>query len=192
MAVARLVRNAWPALCLVTLLLGLVAIIDLSALSIIELAATEALVKLVVVIGLYIFIGNSGVVSFGHIAFMALGAYMATWLTCCPSVKGTMMYGLPDFIIATQVPNFPASLAAGVLAAVFALIVGAALMRLSGIGASIAMFAVLMIVYVGYSNWDPVTLGRSSIYGLPTYVSVWVALAWAVAAIVAAHAYRVS
>ena len=187
-----LLRRAWPALALAVLLIGIAIIIELIGISIIKLAAVEALVKMVVVIGLYIFIGNSGIVSFGHISFMAVGAYMAAWLTCCPPVKGSLMHGLPDFIIETQVPNLPAAVIAGLAAAIFALVIGSALMRLSGIAPAIAMFGVLMIIYVGYSAWDSVTLGRSSIFGLPTYVSMWVALSWALVAIAAAYMFQIS
>ena len=186
------VRRAWPALSLAILLIVLVTIVDIANFYVIKLAVVEALVKMVVVIGLYIFIGNTGIVSFGHISFMAIGAYMAAWLTCCPPVKGTLMHGLPDFIIETQVPNLPAALIAGLAAAIFAFMIGAALMRLSGIAPAIAMFGVLMIIYVGYSAWDPVTLGRSSIFGLPTYVSIWVALAWVLVALVVAYIYQIS
>ena len=35
------------------------------------------LINLILVVGLYIFVGNSGVFSFGHIGFMAIGAYTA-------------------------------------------------------------------------------------------------------------------
>ena len=35
------------------------------------------LINLILVVGLYTFVGNSGVFSFGHIAFMAIGAYTA-------------------------------------------------------------------------------------------------------------------
>jgi branched-chain amino acid transport system permease protein len=185
-------RRAWPAVALALLLLILAGLVDLTGSDSVEFTATEALVKLVVVVGLYIFIGTSGVVSFGHIAFMSIGAYGATWFTCCYAVKGSLMYGLPSFIIHTQMPNFPAVLISGLLAAAFGLVIGLALMRLSGLSASIAMFGILMIIYVGYSNWDSVTLGRSSIYGLPPYVNLWVALAWAVAAVIAAHTFQVS
>ena len=41
----------------------------------------ESLIDLLVVVGLYIFIGNSGVVSFGHISFMAIGGYASAILT---------------------------------------------------------------------------------------------------------------
>jgi branched-chain amino acid transport system permease protein len=185
-------RQSWTALILSAFLIALVLLIHATGQSTYEDAAVDALVKMVVVIGLYIFIGTSGVVSFGHIAFMAIGAYATTWLTCCPPVKGSVMYGLPQFLAKTQVPNFPSALAAGLLAAIVALIIGAALMRLSGLSASIAMFAVLMIVYVGYSNWDSMTLGRSSIYGLPTYVNIWVALGWVIATLIVAHMFQIS
>ena len=75
------VRRAWPALSLAILLIVLVTIVDIANFYVIKLAVVEALVKMVVVIGLYIFIGNTGIVSFGHISFMAIGAYMAAWLT---------------------------------------------------------------------------------------------------------------
>ena len=38
---------------------------------------TDALVKVAIVVALYLFIGNSGVLSFGHISFVALGAWTA-------------------------------------------------------------------------------------------------------------------
>ena len=57
-------------------------------------------------------------------------------------------------------------------------------MRLSGISASIATFAMLVITYVVLGNWTSVTGGQNSLMGLPLYVGLWTALAWAVAAIV--------
>ena len=39
------------------------------------------LIRLIVVVGLYMFVGNSGILSFGHIAFMCIGAYAAAWAT---------------------------------------------------------------------------------------------------------------
>jgi branched-chain amino acid transport system permease protein len=43
-----------------------------------------------------------------------------------------------------------------------------------------------------YANWDAVTLGLSSVVGLPTYVNVWVAFAWAAVAITVAYVYQSS
>ena len=55
---------------------------------------------------------------------------------------------------------------------------------IAGIAASIASFAFLAIVNTVYSNWEGVTGATSSVVGLERYVDQWVALAWAVAAIV--------
>ena len=44
----------------------------------------EGMIKLVVVVGLFIFVGNSGVFSFGHVAFMAIGGYASAILTLSP------------------------------------------------------------------------------------------------------------
>ena len=45
---------------------------------------TDTLIKLVMVTGLYIFIGNSGILSFGHGAFLIVSAYASAWLTIPP------------------------------------------------------------------------------------------------------------
>ena len=42
---------------------------------------TDAWIRAVLVVGLYIFIGNAGVLVFGHIAFTLIGAYATAWLT---------------------------------------------------------------------------------------------------------------
>jgi branched-subunit amino acid ABC-type transport system permease component len=49
--------------------------------------AVRLFLSLIIVLGLQIFSGNSGVLSFGHIAFMAIGAYMSALLTIPPEIK---------------------------------------------------------------------------------------------------------
>ena len=71
-----------------------------------------------------------------------------------------------------------------------AFLVGLPLMRLSGVSASIATFAVLVVVYIVLGNWTAVTGGQNSLMGLPAYVDLWTALGWALAAIVIAFAYQ--
>jgi branched-chain amino acid transport system permease protein len=185
-------RWLWPLLSLV-ILVGLVVIaMSFLATSSVNRSLTEALVKLVAVIGLYIFIGNSGILSFGHVSFMAIGAYGAAWQTCCAMLKPLTMHGLPNFLLHTTVPVLPAALMAGALAALVALVFGAIIMRLAGIAASIATLALLFIVYDVYSNWQSVTLGKGSIVGLPTYITPFVAYGWVVAALSAAFLFQVS
>jgi len=154
--------------------------------------ATEALIDLVAVVGLYIFVGNSGVLSFGNVAFMAVGAYVSALLTMRPAAKSVFLPDLPDWIAGAEWPALPSALAGGVAAALLALVAGWPLMRLSGISASIATFAILVITYVVLGNWTAVTGGQNSLMGLPSYVGLWTALAWAAVAILVAFAYQES
>ncbi len=151
---------------------------------------TEMLIRVVIVVGLAVFIGNSGVISFGHIAFCCIGAYAAAWLNAEPTFKQIMLSGLPDLLQKGQFGFIPSLLAGGALAALFAFLVGVAVMRLSGIAASIATFATLIVVNNVYSNWDSVTGGVSSIIGIPTVVGPWTACAVALCALVVAHLFH--
>jgi len=153
-SVAPAAGAIWPVFAL-AVPLGIVAVVVPALNSAaLEQTVVEALIKIVAVVGLYIFIGNSGIMSFGHVAFMAVGAYAAACQTCCPMLKPIVLPGLPDVLLQNTVPNFPASVASGGLAAAVALVAGAVILRLSGIAASIASFALLFIVNVVYSNAD--------------------------------------
>jgi branched-chain amino acid transport system permease protein len=158
----------------------------------IQLSLTEMMIRMTIVIGLYVFVGNSGILSFGHIGFVCIGAYAAGWAAADPSWKQLMLVGLPDFLQENQYPFLVAEAGAIVLPAVVALLFGAAIMRLRGIAASIATFAFLMIVQSFYSNWDSVTAGASSLARLPTIVGPWIGLAFAVGAIVIAYLFQTS
>lgn len=181
---------AWSVLALVIPLGVLVLILLMSGSLAVEQTVVEGLIKIVAVVGLYIFIGNSGIMSFGHVAFMGIGAYAAAWQTCCPMLKPIVMSGLPDILLKNTVPDFPASIGSGLFAATLALVAGAVILRLSGIAASIASFALLFIFNVIYSNADRFTQGVGSIVGLPTYVTPAVAYGWAFAAVSLASLYQ--
>ncbi|WP_415183241.1 branched-chain amino acid ABC transporter permease [Phaeovulum sp.] len=154
--------------------------------------ASETLIRVTMVVGFWIFVGNSGVVSFGHAAFACVGAYVSAWLTLKPAMKATLLPGLPDMVAAANWHVLPAAVVAGIVAAILALITGAAILRLSGIAASIATFAFLAMINTIWSNWTPVTGGTSSVVGLARYVTPWVAMGWAVVAILVAAAYSAS
>ena len=57
-----------------------------------------ALINLILVVGLYVFVGNSGVFSFGSIGFAAIGAYTAGLLTIPSDQKEILQPDLPGFI----------------------------------------------------------------------------------------------
>jgi branched-chain amino acid transport system permease protein len=182
-------ERLWPVLATGLLLLAIVALGTLGPGSL-HRTITDGLIKLVVVVGMYIFIGNSGVMSFGHTSFMAIGAYVSAWLTMRPTLKRLRFPDLPDFIAQSEFSMVPAALGAGAAASVAALAIGIPLMRLSGISASIGTFAVLAVTISVFGNWSGLTGGKSSLIGVPLYTTMWVALAWAMIAIGAAQLYQ--
>ncbi|HSY87994.1 MAG TPA: branched-chain amino acid ABC transporter permease [Verrucomicrobiae bacterium] len=149
----------------------------------------ESLIDLLVVVGLYIFIGNSGVVSFGHISFMAIGGYASAILTMTAQKKHVLLQ-LPGFLEHLQLPSLPAAVIAAAFAAFIAWLIGMAFIRLRGIALPMATFAMLMIVHVVAQNWNEVTGGRRALVGLPQFVGLWTALLGAVVALAAAAFYQ--
>jgi len=149
----------------------------------------ESLIDLLVVVGLYIFIGNSGVVSFGHISFMAIGGYASAILTMTVQKKHVLLQ-LPGFLEHIQLPSLPAAILAAGFAAFIAWLIGMAFIRLRGIALPMATFAMLMIVHVVAQNWNEVTGGRRALVGLPQFVGLWTALLGAVVALAAAAFYQ--
>lgn len=183
-------RDIWPLLILVVLLLVVVGGIEfLVGDRIVSQSLTEALIRLSVVVGLYLFIGNSGMISFGHIGFMMIGAYATAWQTMDPMTKDIFIPGLPAYLLANSHHWIIATVLGGVLAAIVALISGLALMRLSGIAASIGTFAFFMSFYSGYLQWSSWTGGQSSLVGIPVTSTPWVALSFAVIAMIGAFLY---
>lgn len=160
-----------------TVTLGaLIAVIALSAAGLgspaLVRTVAEVFISVGLVVGLYIFIGNSGVLSFGHLGFMAAGAYVTAWVTMDPAVKSGSLPALPEWLLAMQVPGGVAMVIAACGGALFAALVGAILMRLSGVAASIASFAFLAIVYAFASNWTDGTGGTASLIGVPGFASL--------------------
>jgi branched-chain amino acid transport system permease protein len=151
-----------------------------------------ALISAVIVYGLYVFVGNSGVISFGQISFVAIGAFSAGLFTIPTQPKHFVLQGLWSFIADHSVSNFASFLIAAGLGALFALIVGLPLMRLSGIAAGIATFAVLEITYNVFLQWTKIGPGPTTLSLVPTSVGVWQALIGAVVAAIVAFIYQSS
>jgi branched-subunit amino acid ABC-type transport system permease component len=149
-----------------------------------------AVIDLILVIGLYTFVGVSGVFSFGHAAFMAIGAYAGAIFAMPPKTKEFILPDLPRFLADVHLSALPATLAAGGVAAVVALVLAVPLVRLSGLTAGLATFAVLVIVNVVARNWQQLTHGTAGISGIPTSTTIWTALAWALAAMIVAWAFQ--
>jgi len=186
-----MVRYFWEPTVLALCLLIITALVVSTGSTVLTFTVTNALIQAVLVIGLYIFIGNSGILAFGHMTYAMIGAYAAAWLTLDP-FKKSFALSLPSVLADNAFPSFPSAIAAALLAGIAAFITGVPLARLTGISASIATFAVLVIFNTLYSNWDSWTFGASTLVGIPIYVTAWVALAWATVALVAATIHQKS
>ncbi len=101
-----------------------------------------ALVNVSIVVALYVFIGNSGVLSFGHISFVAIGVWTAGVLSV-PTRREAGDHAEPRRAACDtrrSATSRRCSLAA-LVGGVAAVVVGLPLMRLSGLAAGIATFA---------------------------------------------------
>src|SRR6476619_6953953 len=150
----------------------------------------SALVNVSIVVALYVFIGNSGVVSFGHISFVAVGAWVAGVLTVPVAEKPAVMPNLAGFLGDHTVGNVPSlALAAGV-GALYALVVGLPLMRLSGLAAGIATFGVLEITHNVLQYWETIGPGLNTFSAVPETTGLLQAALAAVLAAVVAFIYK--
>ena len=155
-----------------------------------ETYVINALVNVAIVVALYVFIGNSGVLSFGHISFVAVGAWAAGVLSMPVQEKPAIMPHLFGLLGDHTIGNvWSLALAAGVGAA-YALVVGLPLMRLSGLAAGIATFGVLEITHNVLRYWEKIGPGLNTFSAVPETTGLREAALGAGLAVVVAFAYR--
>lgn len=159
---------------------------------VLDQALLFGLITLVVVVGLFVFVGTSGVVSFGQISFMAVGGYVTGMLTMPDVAKPVIIPNAPKVFLETSVSTPVGVLIGAACAAVVALLVSIPLMRLSGLAASIATLSVLLIVYTFFQNWQIGTSGSGNLTRIPRDLNAMQVLPWAIAAILVAWAYSAS
>jgi branched-chain amino acid transport system permease protein len=151
---------------------------------------TNFLIMLIAVSALGLFSGNSGILSFGHCAFMALGAQISATLTIPPALKKTAFPLLADPILQSQFGLVMALLASVLIVGLIAYLVGLAICRLNGSSATIATLGLLIIVESLIVAAQGYTRGNQAVYGIPKLATWPVALALAVGTIVIARLYR--
>jgi branched-chain amino acid transport system permease protein len=182
--------RGWQTPTLLSVLAAGVALIGWTGSSELQNTATTALIELVAVIGFYIFVGNSGIFSFGHAAFMAIGAYVASLLVIEPDQKRLLITGVPRVVASLHTGPVAASILGGLVSAAIAAAVSVPLMRLAGIAAALASFSLLGIVYTVAVHWDAVTNGPAGLVGIPQTTTLPSALAWSVGAIALAWQFQ--
>ena len=155
-----------------------------------ERVLTVFFISLIAVVGMGVYSGNSGILSFGHLSFMAIGAYAASLLTLPAQLKVTTLPNLPEWLAATEMGLLPATVIAGLLTSVVALIIGLAIGKLEGSAAVITTLGLLIIVHGIAIGWRDVTRGSQTFFGIPRETSLWVAAAGVILALIVARLYR--
>ncbi len=175
----------------------LLLIATVTALASLNAAGSNFWISIIINLMIYIILvaalnlsnGFTGVFSLGHIGFMALGAYISALLTLPLKTKALYLRDLPDWLahvhFDAMIGDFPigflaATLIAGVIVSVIALLVGLVLMRLSGHFVAVATLGFLVIVRVVLVNADEFTRGSRTFSNVTHYTDLWWVLAWLV------------
>jgi branched-chain amino acid transport system permease protein len=150
----------------------------------------NALVAVAIVIAIYVFVGVSGVLSFGQISFVAVGAFAAGLMTVPVESKKGVLTSVFPVLRDHSIGNVPSLLLAAALGGIFAFLVGLPLMRLSGLAAGIATFAVLEITHNILQQWTKIGPGATTLALVPETTGVLQATLGALVAIAVAFAYQ--
>ena len=153
---------------------------------------TVMFVSIILVLGLQLYMGNSGILSFAHIGFMGIGAYTSVLLSMTPTAKELANANLYPFLIPIHLPFLPSLLIGALVAAFIAAVVGYPLMRLSDAAAVITTFALLVIINVVMVHWDRVTNGPRTLFGVDNYTNLWTAVIFCAITIFAVYLFKES
>jgi branched-chain amino acid transport system permease protein len=160
----------------VTLLVPLIVIavaVGASGDLLLERIVTVMFIHLILVTGLQIFMGNSGIVSFAHIGFMGIGAYATVLFSLDPEVKAMTLRHLYEFLKPVHLPFWLSLLVGTGIATVIATVISYPLMRLHDAAAVITSFAVLVVIHDIIVHWSEVTNGPRTLFGVEQTTFLW-------------------
>lgn len=126
--------------------------------------------------------GVTGQFSLGPNAFMAIGAYTSTLLTMTPNEKEITFIIEPIIspLDKIAIPFLPSLLIGGVIAALFAFLIGFPVFRVRGDYLAIVTLGFGEIVRVFATNAISVTNGSLGLKGLKQYTNIWWSWGWVV------------
>lgn len=155
---------------------------------------TVMFINLLLTVGLQIFMGNSGLGSFGQYAFVTIGAYSSIWFSLTPQQKALALPDMPKdwWLYGQHQPFLVATLIAVALAAVCGGLIGVVLVRLRGAPFTIATFALLIVVNRVALQWVELTRGSRTVLGIPKFTDLATAFTWAAIVVVIAFAFKES
>ncbi len=145
------------------------------------------MIDAIMVIGLQIYVGNTGVLSFGHIGFGAIAGYAFAVLAIAPQKKGSVIRNAPFGLAEVQLSPTMAWLVAVGVTLVVGVVIGLGLARSGAqsgaVSATVITLALLFVTHELAINWTDLTggdrAGLSFSVGdtLDTKVPIYLALA---------------
>lgn len=146
-------------------------ILDSYQIRILNLCATYAVLGL----SMNLVNGFTGLFSLGSAGFMAIGAYVTTILFMTPEAKEAIFYLKPmvAFLQNLQLPFGLALVAAGLVSALAAFLIGFPCLRLRGDYLAIATLGFSEIIRVLFTNMQTITNGSVGFKGIPPVVNLW-------------------
>lgn len=119
------------------------------------------------VLSISVFTGNSGVLSFAQVIFMAFGAYASALLSIPVALKASILPDLPVWLGAFSMPFPLAMIAALMIVLIIAMVIGVPIVRMSGAAAVIATLGLLLMTHSVLTGARDYTRGSQVLYGLP-------------------------
>ena len=177
---------------LVAVVLLLAVLTALMGISLLTRIVTVMFVSLILVLGLQLYMGNSGILSFAHIGFMGIGAYTSVLFSMTPAAKELTNPNLYPFLVPLHLPFLPSVLVGALVATLVAAVASYPLMRLSDAAAVITTFALLVIIHVVLLHWDRVTNGPRTLFGVDNYTNLWISVIFCVITILAVYLFKES
>ena len=164
-----------------------------------ERLVTVMLIDAVIVLGIQIYVGNTGVLSFGHIGFGAIAGYTFAVFAISPTEKAKRIPDAPFGLAEVEVSSTTAVLVAVLLTVGVAFIIGVGLARSGAqsgaVSATVITLALLFVTHEVARNWPELTGGeRAGLFfpiggKLDTRVPIYAAL---LGALVVARLYAQS
>ena len=129
-----------------------------------ETLFTTLLINATVVVGMQVFIGNTGILSFGHVGFGAVAGYAFAILAVDVEWKRRLIGEAPFGAADISIPPLAAIAAATGITLVVALVVGLGMVRSGAatgdIAATVITLAVLFAAFEVAVNWTDITGGN--------------------------------
>jgi len=154
--------------------------------------AVQLLITIGLVVGIQVFVGNSGILSFGHVSFFAVGAYVAGVAAMKPSLRDFQVTAVPSWLADRSLGFWPALLLAVAVGVTWAALTGFFVARMKTTVIAMATLALLVVTFNVVNSWESATNGNQGLAGVPQLTSTSVALGVTIVITGAAYLFAAS